>query len=251
MTALNPGVSKPETVIQLPSYEDLRKAGQFVDRSQAARRLCWAVNGPLTDAISVIEKPWIDQDTVAEPYYRHESAAGNASSWHPVSQCPYTEPKVSSVTVTVSPLNEWERQWFELHEEHTELDFPDLDPKEVVYGSLSNFDPERDEEGLEHLLRCCGLDRPRDKRARLVVKATGAFVTVHDYVSTVHPWLMSLREDCLAALGVFDEKSLPAETKLMVAWQGGPQEVAIREETTWIRHSGKRLDYGLLPRRRA
>ncbi|KAK4123070.1 hypothetical protein N657DRAFT_573893, partial [Parathielavia appendiculata] len=41
-------------------------------------------------------------------------------------------------------------------------------------------------------------------------------LTVHDFASAVHPWLMNLREDILAALGtVLDHKPWLPETKLM------------------------------------
>ena len=48
---------------------------------------------------------------------------------------------------------------------------------------------------------------------------SGDFVTVHDFVIAVHPWLMGLRSDILGALGTLNghDVPLPAETELMVS----------------------------------
>lgn len=58
----------------------------------------------------------------------------------------------------------------------------------------------------EHLLMCCGEKRPRGKAVSVAVKpaASHGFVTIHDYLSAVHPWLMSLREDILGAIGMYE-----------------------------------------------
>jgi hypothetical protein len=52
-------------------------------------------------------------------------------------------------------------------------------------------------------LRCCGCDRPRKKKVSLLVEASGydGILTIHDFVSTVHPWLMGLRGEILQAAG--------------------------------------------------
>lgn len=42
--------------------------------------------------------------------------------------------------------------------------------------------------------------RPRAKDVQLEVTAGGAFVTIHDYVSAVHPWTMATREPLLDVL---------------------------------------------------
>jgi hypothetical protein len=59
---------------------------------------------------------------------------------------------------------------------------------------------------------CCGAKRPRGKAVKLVVKPTmsgNEFVTVHDYLSAVPPWLMSARGDILWCMGLGDGKLLP------------------------------------------
>lgn len=72
---------------------------------------------------------------------------------------------------------------------------------------------------------CCGTSPVnfQEKSVPLVVKAPGSgemgFVTVHDYLSAVHPWLMGMRGDMLAAMGTAqgDDAPLPNETELLVS----------------------------------
>ena len=80
---------------------------------------------------------------------------------------------------------------------------------------------------------CCGgIDRPLNKVAKLRVEAKGEFLTVHDFVSAVHPWLLGLREDILAAEGVLDAKPLRQDTKLMVYYPS-PRCLTILDEDAW------------------
>lgn len=56
------------------------------------------------------------------------------------------------------------------------------------YGPLTDYDPVWDSDKEEHRLGCCEEARPRGKGIRIVVWPTsGDFITVHDYLSTVHP----------------------------------------------------------------
>lgn len=158
---------------------------------------------------------------------------------HPISQMPLTEPKVSSVTVHVEDLDNWEENWYEAYRDSS--DSPeDHDPsKGVEWGVLPDYDSEEDEEGYDggpqHLLMCCGVKRPRGGKASLVVKASaGSFVTIHDYVSVVHPWLISLRDDILGAMGIEDGRSLPSETKLMV--RNRLDKLKMYKQAEWIQN---------------
>ncbi|RDW70933.1 hypothetical protein BP6252_07496 [Coleophoma cylindrospora] len=197
---------------QLPSFDTLRSSHQWARLTRDAQRLFWTVDGPLKNSIWIM-KNTNDPDSL-EPYY----ADGN---WHLIAQMPLTEPKISSITVHVDDLDNWEENWYEAYRDCS--DSPDdHDPSNgIEWGVLPDYDSEEDEEGYDggsqHLLMCCGVKRPRGKKAKVVVKASeGSFVTVHDYVSVVHPWLMSLRDDILEAMGLEDGKSLPSDTKLMV-----------------------------------
>ena len=92
----------------------------------------------------------------------------------------------------------------------------------VLFSELpdkSDSDREGDWEPEQYLLRCCGGDRPRKKKKYLLLEASrnDGVLTIHDYLSVVHPRLMDLREDILQAAGdLLDYIPLPADTRLMV-----------------------------------
>jgi hypothetical protein len=131
---------------------------------------------------------------------------------------PLTEPKVSSITVSVDTLDVWEDYWLEDHEEHSSPG--GSGEPSARYGELPDLGPEDEgEEGSDdHLLICCDEIRPRGKAVELVVKPAAGengFITVHDYVSAVHPWLASIQEDILNSMGIF-QRPAPLATELMV-----------------------------------
>ncbi|KAH8812143.1 hypothetical protein F5884DRAFT_784533 [Xylogone sp. PMI_703] len=216
----------------LPSFEALRNSQQHIRLSPDAQSLFWSLDGPLTSSIWIMESAR-NPDSL-EPYCRQTT--GTDTDWHPASQSPLTEPKVSSVTVTVYDLELWEDQWLDVHRDHADPEGGDENGDGVEFGELPDYNPDEDEEGPEHLLMCCGTKRPRGKAARLVVKPTASgngFLTIHDYVSAVHPWLMSLREDLLAAMAVWDDEPLPSETKLMVNYTA-LDRLKMYEREEWI-----------------
>ncbi|KAI0382817.1 hypothetical protein F5Y04DRAFT_252396 [Hypomontagnella monticulosa] len=208
---------------ELLSFEALRNS-QIVRLTPDAKRIFWSLNGPLSTSVWVLEDA-SDPDSAREAYFR-QTIGG--TTWHPVSQSQLTQPGVSSITVRVSDLENREDNWFDVHDSHA-----DPNDENCVFGELIDFDPDEDEDGPEHVLKCCGSERPRKKAAYLVVKATSECITIHDYVSAVHPWLMGLREDILGALGVWDSKPRPPETKLMVNFDG-PGYLMIQEEKSWL-----------------
>jgi hypothetical protein len=199
-----------------PTYEALIEQGRHGTRmpvrlSPPAQRLFWRLSGPLPTSLSTMSRPH-DPDSL-EPYFQPSTSTG---TWHAISQCPLTEPPVSSIAVGVYELEMWEEQWLEMHREHSsaaeeggeEEGGEEESAEGVRWGELPDYDEEEDEEGEGdgaaggHLLTCCGEERPRGKAVSVMVEAAAShgFVTVHDYVSTVHPWLMSMREDILAAI---------------------------------------------------
>ncbi|WQF84081.1 hypothetical protein CDEST_09095 [Colletotrichum destructivum] len=189
---------------QPTSYNALYNARQAPRLSPEAQRLFWTLDGPLAEAV------WI-MNTKRDPSSLEPYSQGD--TWHPFSQAPLTEPKVSSITVRTNELPEWGDTCFETHREHRDPGCDDEDGSLfALWGDLLCYDPEEDEEGSMHLL---------GEAVSVVVKPTVApFVTIHDYVSVVHPWLLSSREDLLATMAAMAEglynKPLPAETKLMV-----------------------------------
>lgn len=220
-----------EEEAQLPSHDALCDANRPPRLSPEASRLFWSLDGPLDSSVYIMAS---ERDTSSlEPYFQNRT-------WHPFSQAPLTEPKVSSITVVVDELNEWEDVWLDCHREHTDPECVDeaveeTDP-DAQWGDLPDYDPASDEDGPRHLLRCCGTQRPRGKAVAVVVRpAVGPFVTIHDYLSTVHPLLLSSRADLLNAMGdVMENEPLPAETKLMVDYCV-PQHLFMCEQDDWIK----------------
>ncbi|WQF87926.1 hypothetical protein CDEST_12940 [Colletotrichum destructivum] len=183
--------------------------------SPASRRLFWTLNGPLESAIQVAPSQYYEAGDVLEPYFR-AGDADVAPSWHPVSQESLMVPQVPTVTATIYCLDDWEQLWVELNR----------------YCLDTKNDPRR----------------PRSKDVKLEVTAgNGTFLTVHEYVSAVHPWLMGMRQRLLYALGKTDGKGVPwpPEAKLAVTHLGdGP--LHIQTEDKWA-YSRRKPD--LKPRR--
>lgn len=128
-----------------------------------------------------------------EPYFQPDTTSSSTGTWHEISQLPLTEPKISSIKVSVYELNLWEEMWLEQHRGHT-----GAGAEYITYGDLSDderpYPKEMKEDGgwqsdsdTEYLVRCCDEDRPpnSENAATLVVKpsADNGFVTVHDYIS--------------------------------------------------------------------
>ncbi|KFY79088.1 hypothetical protein V499_01877 [Pseudogymnoascus sp. VKM F-103] len=170
--------SSPPNEAQLPPYPSFEALMAKKEPPRitldATQRLFWPLDGPLSTSISIM-KDASSPDSL-EPYFKQTS--DGAGIWHPVSQMPLTEPKVSG------------------------------EPS-ARYGELPDLGPEDEgEEGSDdHLLICCDEVRPRGKAVKLVVKPAAGengFITVHDYVSAVHPWLASIQEDILNSMGLGD-----------------------------------------------
>ena len=242
----------------LPSFEERNRPLDPVNLVPETRRIRWTLNGPLETAITVSLDVYFDPDEVPEPY-----CLGKESKWHAISQLPLTEPKVSSLQLCVDPLDDWDYHWMEKHDQHLDPDekraghVPD---DEVLYGPLprevaeedGEVDPGEEREvhpGDEHLLLCCGQKRPLGKEVKGVAVKPAAgegsgpgFVTIHDFVSTVHPYLMARRNEVLAAMSEDPGRTnapFSSETKLFVIWYSAPY-VDVLDEANWTRTRKRR-----------
>ncbi|TPX15649.1 uncharacterized protein E0L32_004347 [Thyridium curvatum] len=223
-----------------PTYE-AAWATVGVTPNGAAKLLFMPVQGTVQSAIEVLSSPG-DPDT-RTPYYNQ--AAG---TYHPISALPISGPKVSSITVHVWELDDWEEAWLELHEHHSEPDAPPGAYPGATWGKLSGSsggeEGEDGEDDEPELLRCCGQARPLGKDAELTIKPSkgwdgqgGGFVTVHDYVSAVHPWLVGLRGDILGAMGTADGLDEPLRDEMdLVVSCGALHSLRIKPRTSWIGH---------------
>lgn len=188
--ATSPQPAGPTDAGPYRSFRELRDdPNAAVVFSRAAKRLFWPLDGVFPTALSVMMTPRSADDL--EPYFQQNPAGG---IWHEIAQLSLTEPKVSSVEVSVYDLEQWESDWVAWHGHH---EGEPADPKYATYGDLSDDDrpyaKELKEDGsweedsdTEFLVRCCGQDRPLGKRGKKLVvtpAAGGHFVTVHDYVS--------------------------------------------------------------------
>jgi hypothetical protein len=71
------------------------------------------VGGLLNSAIEVMHGMKHDPDIPKEPY---GDQTPEATTWHPTSRSPLTDPKVSSVIVHIESVEDWECQWLEFHQ---------------------------------------------------------------------------------------------------------------------------------------
>ncbi|KAI1768863.1 hypothetical protein GGR53DRAFT_461946 [Hypoxylon sp. FL1150] len=109
---------------------------------------------------------------------------------------------MSSITVRIDDLEDWGDDWLDWYRDYTD---PEVESEVFENGELTMLweiypaaTRKEDEEGG----RATFWD----------------FVTMQDYLSTVHPWLLSKRDDTLATMGMFGDKLLPQDTKLVVGY---------------------------------
>lgn len=232
--------ASPSSSQPIPSFETLLHAartgtGPLPRLTRNARRLFWTLQGPMFASVFVLDAD-INPDAPRDPYFQR--ADPDEAIWHPISREPLTEPKISSVLVTVDDLEDFPGFWLDGHEPHAD---PNSD--DCVFGRSGADGPEgaEDGDGELELLRCCGTELPRDIPPLLVEATQGPYVTVHDYVTAVHPWLLGLRENILWALNdIVEDKPLPAETDLAVRIYS-PDRLKINKEDEWF--SDVRGDY--------
>ncbi|KAH6983655.1 hypothetical protein BKA56DRAFT_520050 [Ilyonectria sp. MPI-CAGE-AT-0026] len=175
----------------LPSFKDSLLAGHSTKNTKDINRLFWSLGGPLETSIFILEDA-ANPEGPREPYFRQ--TAGGAT-WHPISQESLTEPRVSSISVSILPLNDWRTI----------------------------------------LARCCGENRPKNLAPLEVQALHTPYVTIHDYVMALHPVLMGLRQNALSILGMWGGQPLPEEAKLVAEVNPlMANELSIKEEHEWI-----------------
>lgn len=227
--------ASPSSSQPLPSFEALLHAartgtGPLPRLTRNACRLFWTLQGPMDASIFVLDADR-NPDATHEPYFQRVDP--DETIWHPISREPLTDPKVSSILVSVDDLEEFPSVWLDGHEPRAD---PDSD--DCVFGRLGADGPggaeDDDGDGEVELLRCCGTDLPREIPPLLVEAAQGPYVTVHDYVIAVHPWLLGLRGNILWALNdITEDKPLPDETDLAVTMYGA-DSLKIMKESEWF-----------------
>jgi hypothetical protein len=214
---------------QYPTYTELFSSDVVPYPTLNAVRLVWSFSGSLETSLSVMASAY--NTDVLEPYFQHTAGGG---SWHAISQSPLTHPLVSAVVVMVDDLELWESDWLDFHRNHSDPD-SHQESEDLKYGHLPGYDPEKDEPP-PHLLVCCGSDRPRHKAGSVLVTPSASgqgFVTVHDYITTMHPWLMRNRDDILDAMDRFEDMPDPEHMDLVVD-HVMLNYLTIKEKSEWV-----------------
>lgn len=175
-----------------PSYEDFLATGEGVGVSLDFLRLRWYLQSDdLSDAVKILQDAR-DVDSTQEPY----------STKHPICKSAVTWPPVSSVTVSIGVLDDYEGSWVESHAPHA-------DPGEEEYEA--RFD------GEGRVNYCCGQDRPgAGPKVKVVANEPEGFVTIGQFIETVHPWLRELDGQIRAAKGVVSCWPLDPDVVLFV-----------------------------------
>ena len=86
------------------------------------------------------------------------------------------------------------------------------------------------------LTECCGQMAPRNKGVSLKVLPAEdgeGFVTLHDYLSAVHPWLMSLRGDIIGALTTTFDNPIAPGALLKISPVSSIQCLAVEHPFLW------------------
>ncbi|OAQ97538.1 hypothetical protein LLEC1_03609 [Akanthomyces lecanii] len=183
-----------------PSFEELRQNKQRVVFSEEFTRLYWPLRGTFPTALSVMK-------TMRGALQEMEPLQHGDGRWHEIVSIPLTEPKVSSIHALIPMLDEYEGNWVAWHEYHEAAEYvtnSNLDDNTRPHGE-QHEEPLETEPAMGYIVRCCGQDRPEYKDGLTVQVKPAAgeeFVTIYDYVSVVHPWMLKLREDIIQAMTV-------------------------------------------------
>ena len=82
----------------------------------------------------------------------------------------------------------------------------------------------------------------KGKNVVITPTPTAEFVTVHDFVSAVHPYLLARRDEIIEGMNVDpgrEGKPFRPEIKLFVDWWSGGS-VDMKDEADWMRQHGHR-----------
>ncbi|KAK2780319.1 hypothetical protein CKAH01_00263 [Colletotrichum kahawae] len=103
----------------------------------------------------------------------------------------------------------------------------------VAEGSSSEGEEEEDDDYEGELLHCCDTDRPK-RALPLVIEASNTeYITIHDYVSAPHPWLLGLRLDFKRADNMLGNRK-PEEYQHLVMDVSNPQHLGIMDEKRFL-----------------
>jgi hypothetical protein len=193
------GLHPPLRMTMTPQYqglEHLAAEGIHAIPSLDFFRLRWSLTSDDPyDCISILQ----DAKDALSPQESY-------SIEHPINQQPATHPPVSSITISVDMLDQYESDWIDAHQPHA-------DPEDFEDQS-GLMCPRFDSDGCVN--RCCGQDRPGPGPRLQLVAKDGEFVSIGYYVNTVHVWLRGMDSLLRAAEGVVSCWPLEPEYHMIV-----------------------------------
>ncbi|KAF4482279.1 hypothetical protein CGGC5_v009480 [Colletotrichum fructicola Nara gc5] len=168
-----------------------------------------------------------------------QNLIGNIS-WHAISHEALTEPKIKTISFHADVSKRWQGEWIEWHLRHASPDDDDC-----VYGELlddlhyesecsSSEGDEEDDDGDEgELLRCSDTDRPKQALPLVIETSNIECITINDYVSALHPWLMDLRQDITRADNMLGDRK-PEEYEHLMLDITNPKYLSIMDEKRFL-----------------
>lgn len=183
-----------ELIITTPPHEAI---------SLNVMRLRWFLqDDDPSSAITVLQDA-ADATSTQEPY----------SPNHPISRLALTTSPVSAITVSIDILDDYSVEWTFVHQVHAE-------PEDSPENTGERFDADGK---IEH---CCDEDRPGTGPEIEIMAAPGSFVTIGQFVETVHPWLRELESLLRAAKGVIYCVPLEPDVPMFV-WPNNVSQLRI------------------------
>lgn len=215
----------PTQHVQPPPAEVAKDFVANMRMSSQARRIFWRFQEPLETSVSVLPAD-LNPDGPREAYFQNTD---DGYELHAISKEPLTDKSLTFIAVKSWELHEWPNSFYELHYEHDDLGSGDED--------------EDDEQDEDSQWRCsgCGEMSPK-KHEPLIVKASEKlYVTVHDFVTAVHPWLMGLRDEMQQAR---KELETPPLGDNMLVDAVDPRFVHLKDEQKWLAYGRRQLKDG-------
>ncbi|KAI1385525.1 uncharacterized protein F4822DRAFT_413325 [Hypoxylon trugodes] len=196
---------------ELLTYEAVKAGGQRVVPSMDFLRLRWFFKGSIEVSIHVLEDA-TDSTSAQTPYQitvatsTPDGQAIQQVQQHVISSSSISDLPISSIEVRLADLNYWEERWEDAHR-----------PEESCSAIWIDDGPE----GERKAIQCCGEDRPylNSPIPSLTVKASKEpkpFVTIHDFITAVHPWMSALEDDIRHSRGVIRGTPVPKKANLFV-----------------------------------
>ncbi|GAM86981.1 hypothetical protein ANO11243_050020 [Dothideomycetidae sp. 11243] len=192
-----------------PSADDRgRVEGRPLLTSIDMLHIRWKVFGPLSESIEIADDAR-DPTSVCRPY----------TADHPILHRPATEPPVSSLKVEVDGPRESVSYFLKSHQGDEDAEWtraPDPTDEELDKARDNMFRWGDDGRGNIRV-RCCNVQRPQVPPKVILTASDQPYVTVGDYVDTVHSWLRSHREDILYARSFWGNGCpLPGDSALYI-----------------------------------